>query len=355
MEGTPHEANYEEQVNINANAAGHHPPLTISEISSLWQEQMYYSMLRCFSRHFVNHVDDPDTRLQLDHLLGLADARLTVATDIFQREGQSLPQGFTDEDVDVNAPRLFSDQFYLYYIRNLIPIGLSINSLAIARAARADVREFYQQSINSTLLLWKNTANLLLEKGLFIRSPYITTINQKDFVKKQNFLGGFLVERRPLLAVEIDQLFFCILANTIGKALSIGYRQGARSEQVRKYIDRGKEIAEKVIKSCESILRKEDIPIPMHWDVMVTDSTVPTFSDKIMMYHLSILNGIGISSYAIAMASSLRHDLSANYARIIAEVSNYAEDGINIMIENEWYEEPPRAVDRRELVSEPQH
>ncbi|OPX83593.1 MAG: hypothetical protein A4E53_04541 [Pelotomaculum sp. PtaB.Bin104] len=74
-----------------------------------------------------------------------------------------------------------------------------------------------------------------------------------------------------------------------------------------------------------------------------------------MMQHVVMLNNIGIGNYATAMASSLRHDLSVTYTRLIGEAVNYGKDGINIMIENGWFEEPPRSIDRRELAKEPVH
>ena len=83
--------------------------------------------------------------------------------------------------------------------------------------------------------------------------------------------------------------------------------------------------------------------------------TIPPFSDRLMLQHVVMLNGIGIGNYATSMGSSLRHDLSVNYTRLIGEVANYGEDGINILIENKWLEEPPRTIDRRELVKEPVH
>lgn len=47
----------------------------------------------------------------------------------------------------------------------------------------------------------------------------------------------------------------------------------------------------------------------------------------------------------------LRHDLFPSYTRAMMDIANYAEDGTNIMIENGWFEEPPRVVDRRNLIN----
>ncbi|MCM3121773.1 DUF3231 family protein [Mesobacillus sp. AQ2] len=39
-----------------------------------------------------------------------------------------------------------------------------------------------------------------------------------------------------------------------------------------------------------------------------------------------------------------------DYSRVNAEVLKYSEDGINIMIANEWLEQPPLSVDRKDLT-----
>jgi hypothetical protein len=46
-----------------------------------------------------------------------------------------------------------------------------------------------------------------------------------------------------------------------------------------------------------------------------------------MMHHVVVLTQVGIGNYATAMASSLRHDLSVNYLRLIGEAAHYGEDG----------------------------
>lgn len=53
-----------------------------------------------------------------------------------------------------------------------------------------------------------------------------------------------------------------------------------------------------------------------------------------------------------SLGLSPRRDLGANYIRLTAEISQYAEDGTNIMIENEWLEQPPQATDRDPLANE---
>lgn len=106
-----------------------------------------------------------------------------------------------------------------------------------------------------------------------------------------------------------------------------GFKQVAKSEQVKSYLDRGVKIAQKHVEIFTAIFQKENLPLPSHGDELVTDSTISPFSDKLMMSHVVTLSQIGIGNYATAMASSTRHDLNAAFARLILESSNYGKDG----------------------------
>jgi len=294
-------------------------------------------------------MDDPDLRPPLEDARSYLEKRVNLTSEILRLEGQPNPKGFGDEDIDFGAPRLFTDLYYYYYVLNMLRLGLPLGSTNLSHSVRTDIRDFYTESLMSTTRLYNRLSEIMLEKGIYIRPPIINTFNEADVIEKQNFLRGFLGERRPLLAQEIDQLFFGIRTNEIGGALLTGFQQVARSEQVRAYMARGAEIARKHVNIFSSTLQKEKIPIPMHSGELVTDSTISPFSDKLMMQHVVILGSIGMGNYVTSMASSLRHDLSVNYARLMGEAANYGEDGINIMIENGWFEEPLRTIDRREL------
>ncbi|OPX83583.1 MAG: hypothetical protein A4E53_04530 [Pelotomaculum sp. PtaB.Bin104] len=333
----------------------HHAPLTSSELALLWRTNLYYTMIRCIHSHFVRTANDPDLRTLIENGLSICETRINKTSQILKMEGQPIPKGFGDKDIDLGAPRLFTDLYYYFWTLSMIQIGLMINGKNLSHSTREDVRNFYTEALSSTTRYYNWISEVMLKKGIYIRSPIINTCKEADTVEKQNFLRGFLGERRPLLAEEIDFIFFGIRNNQIGGALTTGFQQVARSEQVRAYMARGAEIAKKHVEIFSKTLRKENLQAPMHSGELLTDSTIPPYSNMLMMQHVVVLNGIGIGNYATAMASSLRHDLSINYMRLIAETANYGEDGINIMIENRWFEEPPRIIDRRELAKEQVH
>jgi hypothetical protein len=89
----------------------------------------------------------------------------------------------------------------------------------------------------------------------------------------------------------------------------------------------------------------------MGWDSAITDVTTNVFSDKFTMYHIFSMIAAGIGYYGTSMAASPRRDFGMKYAKLIPEISLYAEDGANIMIKNGWMEEPPRADNSDQLIN----
>ena len=108
---------------------------------------------------------------------------------------------------------------------------------------------------------------------------------------------------------------------------------------------RGKKIASKHIEIFSTILKKVNILAPTpHWnDMVVTDSTVAPFSDKLMMAILMYANEGGMGFYGAGLALDIRHDIVAKFIRLIIEVGKYGTDGIKIKIKNGWLEQPPQA------------
>lgn len=205
---------------------------------------------------------------------------------------------------------------------------------------------FFKSVLKSAVGLLDLTRELMLSQGIYIRPPMLSMPDKVDFVKRQHFLAGFIGEKRPLTAQEVTILFNNVQTNSIGKTLIIGFAQIAKHKDVKDYFLRGKKLSEKHIEIFTDILMKEDLPAPMAWDTSLSDSTEPIFSDKLMMFHVSGMTAAGVTNYGAAISGSPRRDLALRFASLIPEVVLYAEDGVNIMINHGWMEEPPQTIDR---------
>ncbi|HZH63216.1 MAG TPA: DUF3231 family protein [Metabacillus sp.] len=324
--------------------------LTAAEMSVLWTQFINDSASVCVVSHFINKAEDEEVRLILEFAINGSLKNLEFLRNLFQKEHFPIPVGFTKEDVDKDAPRLFSDTYSIIYLRHMSILGMAAASGAIGFSTRPDVVSFFKSVLNTAIELQDLTRVLMLKQGTYVRPPYISTPDKVDFVEKQRFLAGFIGDKRPLTAHEITMLFNNIQTNAIGKTLIIGFAQTAKNKEIKEYFLRGKQIAQKHIDLFSDKLKKEDLPAPMTWDTAVTDTTVPIFSEKLMMFHVSAMIGAGIGNYGASMSGSPRRDLALRYASLIPEITLYAEDGANIMINHKWLEEPPQTDDRNQII-----
>lgn len=333
----------------------YNPRLTSSEISVVWSSYQNNSFSICMMKYFLANVDDLDVKSILQFALDIAQKNLNTCREILEKDYQPIPVGITNEDVSPTAPRLFSDAFYLYYLKNMSKIGQSVYGVALSTSAHPDVRDLLSRAIRTSIELYNKTAEVLLSKGLFIRPPYISTADQVNFINKTSYLGGILNlshDNRPLNVIEITHIGANLETNCIGRALLTGFAQVAKSSKVRDFCTKGKEIAKKHIQVFSTMLTNDDLPSPVPWDLEVTDSTEAPFSDKLIMFHTSLVIASSISNYATASAASLRTDIITTYTRLITEIAQYAKEGVNLMIKNEWLEQPPQNPNHKKLAKE---
>jgi hypothetical protein len=325
-------------------------PLTAAEQGMLWSAYMENSMMLHVMKHFAKKAEDREIRPHVEFAYQLADQFLKKSAHIITEAHMSVPNAFTENDVNDEAPRLFSDSFVLFYVSLTAKKGLDGMTIAVSNASRKDIVGLFSESISGLLQLHNFVHDTLISKGLHVRPPVIPVTETSDFVKRQSFLTGYFGERRPLTSLEITCLYQNIQRNVLGKGLMIGFAQVAKQKNIKQMMLRGKEMADKHIEIYSSLITESDLSAPMAWDVMPTRSTEAPFSDKLMLFHLISLIPMSISFYGRGIAYSTRTDLITHYTRLMAEIVKYAEDALNLMIHKGWLEQPPTAPDRKEII-----
>ena len=325
--------------------------LQSSELASLWGSYLNDSMAVCVLKYFLAKNEDPEFAEVIRYALHLSEQHVRTVQDLFAKEGIPTPVGFTEKDVFVEAPRLYSDPFHMYYINCMSKVGMSFYGFALSQATRADVKSFLTECIQSTIELYNRVADVLLAKGLYMKPPVIPYPERAEFVEKQSFLDGLIGPDRPLTATEVSHLFANLQTNAIGQTLLLGFSQVAEDAQVRAHLTRGMEIAKKHVSVFSSALTDENVDAPMTWAKTVEQSKVPPFSDKIMAYHATFLTSISIGNYGMAFGNSPRKDIAIDYVRLTEEIAEYGNDGANLMIAKGWLEAPPQTADRKLLIN----
>lgn len=130
-----------------------HIRLTASELSYLWTSYLADSMSICILKYFLVHMEDNVIKSLVNQALKLSEKHIESIRGIFTKEHIQIPQGFTEKDVNLFAKRLFSDVFYLRYIRNMSKGGLVTYGRVLQNVYRQDIRTFYTESLTDTLEL----------------------------------------------------------------------------------------------------------------------------------------------------------------------------------------------------------
>lgn len=327
----------------------HNPKLVSSEVAALWSAYMQNSMAICIVQHFSKVNEDSDNTDIIQMALTNCEIVVNEVRQIFEAENHGIPIGFTQEDVNLDADRIYSDLFALRYIKYMAAAGTAAAAALLEVLARKDVRTLFSKISQLFMQLYNDACDLLLKKGAFIRSPTIPSMQKAEYLQDQSFLSGIIGRHRPLTVIELAHISKNTETNSIGRTFVAGFSQTAKSPEVRKYMERGTEIAAKHETVFRDILIKDGVPLPSSWDSTISSSINAPFSDKLMMFQVSSLTAISIAGYGAAIGATLRKDLDVHYTRLVSEILQYGNDGAKLMIENRWLEQPPQNVDREAL------
>jgi len=327
----------------------HNPKITSAEISMLWSTYVGDSMAICILSHFLQTTEDQDINPIIEFALESAHDHLHLISELFTKEGIPLPNGFGKQDVNLQAKKLFSDVTYMRYLHHMGRTGLNTYSLAKSISSREDVRYLFKRFYDQTETLYDRNTKMMQEKGVFIRSPYISYPDKVEYITDKSFLGGLLGHRRPLLAMEIAHCGVNIEVSNVAKTMLLGFSQVAQSKKISDYFKEGYDLGKKMVEDFMIKLKEDDNSYPSTWDSTITASTEAPFSDKLMLFHTNTQSAIGIGDFGLAIAASLRKDLALLYEKYLLKVGAYAEDGEKIMIDHGWFEKPPQSIDREAI------
>ncbi|HAY20787.1 MAG TPA: hypothetical protein DCY27_01165 [Desulfobacterales bacterium] len=336
--------------NLQEVPAMHNACITGSEVACLWTTFEQYTLWNCIFGYLERTVQDPAAKEIISDLMPVINYRVRFAADVFQREGIPIPLGFTEQDVNLAAPQLYSDGFVLHFLRKLTQVNMTINVLNLSMAARPDIRDFYSEMVRQIIDVNTQITDLMLAQGILPRSPYLSVALEIERVHQTSFLAGFLGEKRPLLTAEVAHIYLNAFRNEVGKGLLLGFRQVSGHREVQDYFGKGIHLADNIVRELLELARDENVYMTLVHDEDITASTEAPFSERLMMYVTSILNSIGIGMLGVSLGVSMRSDLAAMYAKYMTQVGNYGKEGLKIMMAKDWLEEPPQILDREKLA-----
>ncbi|MED1466933.1 DUF3231 family protein [Bacillus salipaludis] len=333
-------------IDLSSKALDENQPLTSVEMGKLWATYVGNSMSSQILTYFLQHCDDEYIKKLLENGLALTKDFMKKIEEIFKKDNFPIPVGFTEEDVNLGAPRLYENEFYVHYLKYAAKAGLSIYSVAIPIVLREDIREFFIYLNNCVAILLGQVNNVLAEKKYIAKPPFIPTPETNDFIQKQSYLNGFVGDVRPLHALEITHLYDNIENITTSKALLLGFYQTVRDEKIKALFKRGLDMSDRAVKQYMEKLHTEYMQTPSYIDHLVTTSKYPPFSDKIMLFHKVDMFSMRIRAFGNSLAVNGRRDIGLLYGKNLINITLFVDDATNIMIEKGWLESPPKAFDR---------
>src|SRR5690625_1077248 len=131
--------------------------LTSSEIGSLWTNYMNDCLAKQILGFMLKDIEDPEIKPIVQKAFDIADKNIIDMEAIFDKEDYATPVAFTEEDVNMKAPKLFTDSFCLIYINHMSRIGMVTYSSFVAMSYREDIRNFFSDNLKSTNNLYNDS------------------------------------------------------------------------------------------------------------------------------------------------------------------------------------------------------
>lgn len=327
-------------------------PINVSEVGTLWQTYLEKTLIMRLLEYFIEKADDHQARNILGGLWQELDFYVKEMEEVFKEQGMVKPVGFTAADVHLDAPKLYDHGFDIMFVRVLKEVSMGLYTLNMNMSYNKRVMAIYEGLTSITQKIYKLATAYLLENGILSPPPFVTMPKEVEFIETKKYLEGFKItgDKRAFNSLEVGFLHHTLESNNIGMQLITGFAQCAQNKEVKQYFLKGKELAKKQIKFMEDMLLKADIHLSANSGATVTKSTVPPFSDKLMMHCIYILNGFSIVGSGSGVFFSLRNDIAMKSMIIAKDIYLYAREGIELKIKNGWFEEPPQTENRAEII-----
>ncbi|MFF2444804.1 DUF3231 family protein [Priestia megaterium] len=324
--------------------------LTSPEISNLWTHYIRETLSLCVNKYMLHTIKDPE----IHSLFQLANQRslkhIESLKKFFKQEGFPIPKGFTEEeDVNLEAPPLFTDVLCLKSLYMMSTHGHNEYSLAFTTSTREDIVEFYYQCNLDAMELYKKAKNLLISKQLYQKPPTYITPEKVEIIKEYHYVTDIFGTHRPMNSIESGHIFFNLNKSMIVKAMILGFKQVTKNPTVCALLEKGIQGSNKRIGVFSSLLSKDNLHLPKSVETEITNSPVSPFSDRLILLQAGFFYGVAVTYYNAAVIASMRADISAHCEKAALDcLLIYSRIGKE-MIDNHWMEQPPQADDRKRL------
>ncbi|MBK5242498.1 DUF3231 family protein [Clostridium sp.] len=326
--------------------------LSSSEVGTIWMAyQSTTANLMIFNIFKDKTIDKEAKNILSEYITDILNVKGNIV-NIFNKANAVIPMGFDERDIIREEPPLFDDIFNIMFLRQIMKLKLGHSSVFTAISLMKEVHDLYKLEYDIADKYFVMTTNYLLGKGVLAQPPAVTIPKRIEFIENINYMSGYniLSEKRSLNTIEVGYINEAIENNILGMQLMTGFAQVAKEDEVKTYFIEGKEISKNIITELSAVLLQSDIQPPSTWAGKATDTIKTPFSDKLMMYIISLITSSALGFNALGTSFSMRGDLHVKLALIVKNTFTYSKKGGKMMIKHGWMEEPPQMEDRNQLT-----
>lgn len=327
-------------------------PLSASEVGTLWLTYQEKTLIMRMLEYFIEKSNEQEAKNLLGGLWQELHYYVMQLEQLFKEQGIVKPVGMTSADVNLEAPPLYDNGFDIMFLRILKEVSMGMYTMNMNMAYNDQVMTIYEGLTSVSQKIYKLSTLYLLEKGILSLPPKVTMPKTVEFIKGKKYQSGLnpFADKRALNDLELGILHHAIESNNVGLQLITGFAQCAKTPEVKAYFVKGMELCKKQIKTFEEILLDSNVHFSATSGSTVTTSTVPPFSEKLMMHCIYLLNGFSIVGNSFGTFFTFRNDISMKNALIAKDIFFYGQEGMEIKIKHGWFEEPPQMEDRAGII-----
>jgi hypothetical protein len=324
--------------------------LTSPEIANLWTHYIRETLSMCVNKYMLHTIQDPEIHSLFQVALQYSLKHIETLKALFKKEKFPIPNGFTEEeDVNLEAPPLFTDALCLKSLYMMSTHGHNEMSLSFTTSMRQDIIDFYYQCNLDAMEIYKKSKDLLISKQLYQQPPAYITPDKVEVIERYHYVTDVFGKQRPMNVIESGHAYFNLNKAFIAKAMILGFSQVSKNKNVGVLLQKSLQVKNKHIDTFSSLLTKDNLHLPKSCETEVTDSSVSPFSERLMLLQTGFFFGVAVTYYNAALISSMRADISAHCEKAaLNSLWIYSRIGKD-MIDNQWMEQPPQADDRKRL------
>lgn len=218
--------------------------------------------------------------------------------------------------------------------------ALNLYNLNFTTAINSEVKQFYKKILSETVELMDMCTDLLIKMGLHKPLIHIPRNEIADKVDEQSFLGNLFGENRPLSVPEVFQLTSNYLSTEVFRELLRSFST-TKQPELREHFERGKKICSKHLETIQEKLDKDELPQLPTWETEIDTEEGPPFSDRLMLFKISLVVGATGGRYGVSASGTLRKDLGLSFLKMMGETLLFAEDTGNFLIKYKMLDKPP--------------